>query len=136
MTETLDGEALIVHLGTGCYYSCRGSGETAWAQLLAGRTARETASVLARRFDAQLAPVTKDVEAFVAEAVAEGLVIERTTRADASGAELNSVADGYQPPAFEKYTDMQELLALDPVHDVDAAQGWPRLPGTQTETAV
>jgi hypothetical protein len=27
---------------------------------------------------------------------------------------------------FESYTDMQELLSLDPIHDVDDAIGWPK----------
>ncbi len=30
----------------------------------------------------------------------------------------------YAPPALETYTDMQELLLLDPIHDVDET-GWP-----------
>jgi hypothetical protein len=28
-------------------------------------------------------------------------------------------------PVLEKYTDMQELLLLDPIHDVEEA-GWPK----------
>jgi hypothetical protein len=28
------------------------------------------------------------------------------------------------PPVLERYTDMQELLFLDPIHDVDES-GWP-----------
>ena len=30
----------------------------------------------------------------------------------------------YVTPAFDRYTDMAELLLIDPVHDVDEA-GWP-----------
>jgi hypothetical protein len=30
----------------------------------------------------------------------------------------------YSPPKLSAYTDMQELLLLDPVHEVDDA-GWP-----------
>ena len=28
-------------------------------------------------------------------------------------------------PTFEKHVDMQDLLTLDPIHDVDLAKGWP-----------
>jgi hypothetical protein len=31
----------------------------------------------------------------------------------------------YVAPAFDRYTDMAELLLIDPVHDVDEA-GWPQ----------
>jgi len=31
----------------------------------------------------------------------------------------------FERPVLEKFTDVQELLALDPVHDVDGS-GWPR----------
>ncbi len=30
----------------------------------------------------------------------------------------------YATPTLSKYTDMEELLLLDPIHEVDA-QGWP-----------
>jgi hypothetical protein len=31
----------------------------------------------------------------------------------------------FTPPLLHKYSDMQELLLLDPIHDVDEA-GWPK----------
>ena len=31
----------------------------------------------------------------------------------------------FNAPALQKYSDMQELLLLDPIHDVDEA-GWPK----------
>jgi hypothetical protein len=36
-------------------------------------------------------------------------------------------ARDYKIPVLNKYTDMQELLLLDPIHDVNA-QGWPESP--------
>jgi hypothetical protein len=38
--------------------------------------------------------------------------------------ENGAAAQPYQEPKLGKYTDMQELLLLDPVHEVDEA-GWP-----------
>ena len=31
----------------------------------------------------------------------------------------------FSTPVLETYTDMQDLLTLDPIHDVDPQQGWP-----------
>ena len=35
------------------------------------------------------------------------------------------LANGYQPPVLETYADLQDILLLDPVHDVDET-GWPK----------
>jgi hypothetical protein len=32
--------------------------------------------------------------------------------------------ESYLQPSFEKYSDMQEMLLLDPIHEVSEA-GWP-----------
>ena len=44
--ESVDGEVLIVHLGTGAYYSARGSGDLVWQLLAGGATFAEAASAL------------------------------------------------------------------------------------------
>ena len=36
----------------------------------------------------------------------------------------------YVPPQIERFTDMQELLLLDPIHEVDDT-GWPHTPATR-----
>jgi hypothetical protein len=51
----------------------------------------------------------------------EGLIHEAETTSD-SFANLETIHD----PKIDKYTDMQEMLLADPVHDVDTA-GWPNL---------
>ena len=33
----------------------------------------------------------------------------------------------FSPPTLEKYTDMEELLALDPIHEVNEVVGWPNV---------
>ena len=41
-----------------------------------------------------------------------------------------SVATGrlaFEAPVLAKYTDMAQLLVLDPIHDVDET-GWPKIP--------
>jgi hypothetical protein len=31
----------------------------------------------------------------------------------------------YTPPIIEVFHDLQELISIDPVHDVDEVDGWP-----------
>jgi hypothetical protein len=33
----------------------------------------------------------------------------------------------YQGFSFERHDDMDDLLTLDPIHDVDPQEGWPKI---------
>ena len=113
--ESVDGEVLIVHLGTGTSYRSRGAGDAAWQLLASGRTPGEAAT-----------PLGQDEAAlrdFLAELVEEGLL--RTRGSEPDGLPEFQPVPG--PLVLEKYTDMQELLLLDPIHDVDDEEGWPNV---------
>lgn len=113
--ESVDGEVLIVHLGTGTYFSSRGAGDGAWQLLASGRTPAECAAPLGQS--------ESDLQSFLAELVTEGLL--RPRQGDPGPIpELQPVAG---PLLLEKFTDMQELLLLDPIHDVDDEEGWPNV---------
>ena len=64
---------------------------------------------------------------FLEEVEAEGLVV-RSDGVEASGATVRVAANGtdpsFEPPVVEKFTDMQDLVLLDPVHEVQE-MGWP-----------
>ena len=128
--ESVDGEALIVHLGTGAYYSARGTADAAWTWFAAGASATEVAEALAD--GAGVDAAGQAVRAFLDDILAEGLMRPRST----PPAAMPVHAPGpFSAPLLEKFTDMQDLLLLDPIHDVDDAQGWPNarpaVPGSQ-----
>jgi hypothetical protein len=108
--ETVDGEVVIIHLGTGVYYSIRGRGVSLWEGAVAGATSDSLARV---------APT--EAESFLRELEGEGL-IERADGSDATWQAPDAV-DG-EPAVLERFDDMEDLLLLDPVHEVDD-QGWP-----------
>lgn len=118
--ESVDGEVLIVHLGTGTYFSARDAGDAAWQLLASGQTPAECAVVLGQS-DA-------DVQAFVARLIDEGLLRPRSRPVDPPPA-IQPISG---PLMLDKYTDMQELLLLDPIHDVEQ-EGWPVARGNTPE---
>ena len=118
--ESVDGEALIVHLGTGAYYSARGTGDLAWQLVASGATADAVASALADGAGPEQA--LGAVERFIAELVEEGLVRPRTT--PQREVPVFAAPGVFAEPVLEKFTDMQDLLLLDPIHDVEEG-GWP-----------
>jgi hypothetical protein len=126
--QTLDGEVIVVNLDTGVYYSLAGTAAEIWTALEAGASAARTARGLAQRYSAAGSELEDAVAAFVGELEQEELIVAGA----AAGAEetgVDAAANGVAHPSFvapvlQKYTDMQELLLLDPIHEVDEA-GWP-----------
>ncbi len=123
VAETIDGEAVVINLDRGTYYSIRGSGAALWDALIAGVPTRKLVAEIARI--APEADAAKDVEAFVNRLVGEELVVPAEGGGPVNGAVSIELPAAYAPPSFDTYTDMEALLLLDPIHDVDEA-GWPQ----------
>jgi Coenzyme PQQ synthesis protein D (PqqD) len=119
--ETIDGEAVVINLDRGIYFSIRGTGLTIWNDLLAGV---DISSVASRLGAAVGRDVATDVKAFINRLLEEALVRPRATVVAEVPTALLAANEQYEPPTLEKYTDMEALLLLDPIHDVDEA-GWP-----------
>jgi len=45
-----------------------------------------------------------------------------------------AVREAYEPPQMHVYSDMRDLLMLDPIHDV-ATEGWPTRPAEELKQA-
>ena len=115
--ETFEGEAVIVNMTTGCYFALSPAATQLWALIADGRSAES----LAASVDADPATVAE----FLVRLREEDLVAP--VAADAGAAAEQIALDG--APTLEKFTDMQALLMLDPIHDIDLdGDGWPVAP--------
>jgi hypothetical protein len=131
--ETIDGEVIIINLATGTYYSLKGSGAEIWGliQQPSGITGSDLVDALGARFRATRGELEAAVEPFLAELRSEGLVAlaeqssgsARVVEPSRSNDHENGVP-AFTSPTLEKFTDMQDLVLLDPVHEV-AETGWP-----------
>lgn len=117
--EIVDGEAVMINLGTGMYYTLAGTGCEAWAMVEQRLTLGEMSEALATCYRVAPATVLTDLQRLAAELLDEGLV--RVTSGDGGvvsrvdAARAPSAADSaYAPPELCRYTDMAEVLALDP----------------------
>jgi len=129
--QTIEGEVILINLSTGNYYSLRDTAAEVWAMLEAGMEPDEAAGRLAARYGASEEETGSHVRDLVEHLREEGLLAEADPAADASPppAGEDPPAAEYTPPAVEKFEDMQDLILLDPVHEVDAREGWPHVPG-------
>ena len=127
--ETIDGEAVIINLDSGNYYSLVDAGSLIWALVDRGASASEVQDLLQQSFQGDATDIDRGVQELLAQLQQENLIVP----VDGAAADLAGVlpsSNGHEKPSFNapslnKFSDMQELLLLDPIHDVDEA-GWPK----------
>lgn len=122
--ETIEGETILIALDTGSYYSLTGSGPEIWSLLLAGHPVGVAAAALAERYPEQAAEARSELCRLALELEDEGLLVPGTA-APAGAAVGDAQSDAFTVAALHRYTDMEYFLRLDPIHEVDPAQGWP-----------
>ena len=125
--EAFDEEIVLVNLETGNYYSVRGTGPAIWMELARGRGATEIVDTLQARYRGDPEPMAAAIADFARSLIDAELLVDAANGVAVAAPEpVAEVADKlpFEPPVIESYADMQDLLMLDPIHDVDTA-GWP-----------
>lgn len=119
--KIVDGEAILINLDSGLYYSMGGAGAFVWTLLDRGATIMSMADAVAARFRVAVDQVRDDLRDLASELVAERLavVVEAPSAGAGDGPDLApeeeiQTADAYESPRLVKYDDMAEIFALDP----------------------
>jgi hypothetical protein len=114
--KVIDGEAVIINLTNGMYYSMDQVGGMIWAMVTEGSSLREIVSAVTRRYDVSPGQAQVDVERLAAELLEQKLV--RLTDDEAPPSDSRDVEPlqklPYESPVLNKYSDLGDLLALDP----------------------
>ena len=126
-----DQEAAIINLKSGNYYSLNPIGTYIWAQIEPSTTMGEIVEAIVSRYEGNLGDIINEVDKFVHQLCAEELIVaeqeavgDTASQRVATGRDGNGSKSAFSPPLLERYNDMQELLLLDPIHEVDET-GWP-----------
>ena len=129
-SQTIDGEAVLIHFETGCYYSAGRMGAEILSLAEQKKPVRQIAGVLAARYAGAPEAIEEAVTGFVVSLYGEGLVVTESGVREGGGDSVGSGTVGagtkapFEPPVLQKFTDLEDLLLLDPIHDADEA-GWP-----------
>jgi hypothetical protein len=114
--KVLDGEAIMINLSNGMYYSMDKAGGLIWEMIAAGHTLAEIADAILSRYDVSPEQAEADVQRLAGELIQENLVT--VSDKPPSPAERQERGAGhrlpYEPPKLNIYRDMGDLLALDP----------------------
>ncbi|HMK48861.1 MAG TPA: PqqD family protein [Thermodesulfovibrionales bacterium] len=130
--ETIDGETVIVNLDSGNYYSLNRVGADIWSMIGTGLKVQDLIEDIAGLYPVEREAIASAVLRFIDELQTEELVVVdnsqmRDVKARPEAGVGTAQTGGkltFEPPALQKYSDMQDLLLLDPIHEVDDA-GWP-----------
>jgi hypothetical protein len=131
VADTIDGEVLAIDMATGAYVNLRDWSTFVWSHLLNGATVDGAQQALS----AQVSEAPDDAVAVFADRLhTEGLVVpsDSVASGDAQGdvVAIDVPTAPWSGLVVESFTDMADLILLDPVHDVDANKGWPAPPAT------
>lgn len=120
--QVFPDEVVIINLRAGTYYSTNRVGADIFGMVAAGASRDEVQDLLTARWS-DVPP--KAVQDFMKDLLRQGIFtnVEPETSTAAAAYPARELLP-FEPPQLNTYDDMQELLLLDPVHDVDE-QGWP-----------
>jgi len=121
------GEVLAINLDTGTYYSFPGIFGQIWMWLVEGASSEAICQALLDLYEGKRAIIEAEAQRFIETLKAENLIVsEEVSASSAPIALVKNQADKkpFVTPTMEKYSDLQDLLLLDPIHETDAA-GWP-----------
>lgn len=123
--ERLNDEVLVIDTASGAYYSGSGSFADLWSLLVQGAGAEEAGERLAEAYGRSREAIMPDVRDGIGHLLAKGLIREAPQLGPPAGLDLPEAArSDWQAPSLAEYTDMWDLIQLDPIHEVSDA-GWP-----------
>ena len=129
VSDIIDGEAIMLHRIYGDYFSTDGVGGLIWQWIGEGRSRSQILNVLNARFSASPAEIAPAVDSFLADLVAHKLVREIVEGDELATETLiepqtNPEAE-FVRPVLHVYSDIRNMVLLDPIHDVEENTGWP-----------
>jgi hypothetical protein len=129
-SKVFEDEVVVLEMKTGTYFSLRGCGVEVWKLIEENASTARIAEALEARYDAPGSGIASAVESLVDELTEGGLIV--SDRSIEPGGTISHATEKapFSAPEVERFTDMQDLLLLDPIHEVDDS-GWPHTPATR-----
>lgn len=127
--EEFGDEIVAVNLDTGIYYSLRGSACEIWLSLKSSANTSQILSLILEKYEGKEAEIDAHIHQFIDRLFSLNLIKPGTSTTQVK-TQANPLATKsvFLPPEIDIFSDMQDILLLDPVHDVDES-GWPILKG-------
>jgi hypothetical protein len=115
-SKVVDGEAILINLSNGMYYSMDTVGGYIWSLVADGHGLDAISAAVAQRYEIAEDQAKQDVDALAQQLLDEKVVIpaDGGTPAGLAEADKTPATDAYTTPQLTKFDDMVDLFALDP----------------------
>jgi hypothetical protein len=126
-SEVFDEETVVINFEKGTYFSMRGSASAIWSLLKAPTSIAAIMHELQPQQKAH-ADFEATLTQFIDQLLDQDLLIrsvDTPVRPHLPNHLMDKLA---HPPNLEVYSDLAELIAMDPVHEIDTFSGWPHRP--------
>ena len=132
--EVIDGEVVAIDFETGSYYSLDEVGAVVWRLIDENANLSEILEKVPLEYEGNYKEIETSVLDLLDQLEREKLI--RYSRTEVGErppidchdihADIHRTRRPFKAPNLIKHTDMQEMLLLDPIHDVDKS-GWPNI---------
>jgi hypothetical protein len=131
-SEIIENEAVLIHFESGSYFSTDKVGATVLELIDKQVSVPQIVGTMVRTYAGEAVAIEKALRRFLSELRSEGLIVptqQAPTSCADSAAEKTPVSPTGETPPFvdpvlHKFSDLQNLLMLDPIHDTE---GWPAI---------
>jgi hypothetical protein len=121
--ENFDGEYVVLDLGTGHYFALSRSASALFDGILKGFDVQEMRDEFATIDPAK----GNEIDKLLADMIDHGLIsADGDTLAQPLAPEWIAAAGSATDPVhLEAYSDIADLIVVDPIHDTEDSSGWP-----------
>lgn len=122
----IEDEVIALDMQSGSYFSLRQAAAWIWRLLRQPVSQEQIVTAVITCYQVDRVRATLDVQALLGHLQAEGLIeVTVAQQTEEIAPPLHPTGEPYTTPVLEVFTDVQDLLTIDPIHDVDE-MGWPQ----------
>lgn len=122
LSEKVENDTVVINLGTGVYYNLNLTSSHIWNLITCGFSREEVVAEYGSVFQIDRLTAENDVSGIISLLLEQKLIFESSS--PMPGEKCKADVQPYEKPNIEQFTDMQEMLLLDPIHEV-TEEGWP-----------
>ncbi|PIZ04601.1 MAG: hypothetical protein COY58_02290 [Gammaproteobacteria bacterium CG_4_10_14_0_8_um_filter_38_16] len=126
--EILQTDVVLIDFDTGDYYNLVHVAKQIWQLIEKQASLEQMVELLAQHYQREQATISDDIKHFIQQLLEnqliEPIIEAKNTLTLSDITEITSHDQHYIPPQLQKYSDVQDLLLIDPIHTVSEA-GWP-----------
>jgi hypothetical protein len=123
--EQFEEETIVIDFDSGSYFSIGPVGSEIIRWISRGVLEDEVILYAERRYSGSVKEIERGIRSFLTDLQRESILAvteEKTATLPILPKDREKLA--FEVPVLNKYTDMKDLLLLDPIHEVDH-EGWP-----------